>query len=102
MKRVFDDSFKRMAVELSYRKGAVLEAAKELVIDASRLSKWRMDPRYNGGTVLKKKLNLSSKIRRKYKVPPIPAISTGWLKIYSVEIFQRVRYPKNGLVILPI
>ncbi|HAE68385.1 MAG TPA: hypothetical protein DCG77_14530, partial [Sphingobacterium sp.] len=52
MKRVFDDSFKKMAVELSYSKGSVLEAAKELDMDASRLSKWRMDPRYNGGTVL--------------------------------------------------
>jgi len=41
-----------MAVELSYLKGSVLEAAKELAMDASRLSKWRMDPRYNGGTVL--------------------------------------------------
>ncbi|CAD0000426.1 Transposase [compost metagenome] len=52
MKRVFDESFKKMAVELSYLKGSVLEAAKELGMDASRLSKWRMDPRYNGGTVL--------------------------------------------------
>ena len=52
MKRVFDESFKKMAVELSYLKGSVLEAAKELGMDASSLSKWRMDPRYNGGTVL--------------------------------------------------
>lgn len=59
MKRVFDDSFKKMAVELSYSKGSVLEAAKELDIDASRLSKWRMDPRYNGGTILPKNDKLS-------------------------------------------
>lgn len=52
MKRVFDESFKKMAVELSYLKGSVLEAAKELDMDASRLSKWRMDSRYNGGAVL--------------------------------------------------
>lgn len=39
MKRVFDESFKKMAVELSYLKGSVLEAAKELGMDASRLSK---------------------------------------------------------------
>ncbi|HWV73229.1 MAG TPA: transposase [Pseudosphingobacterium sp.] len=54
MKRVFDESFKKIAVELSYLKGSVTEAAKELDMDANRLSKWRMDPRYNGGTVLPK------------------------------------------------
>ena len=54
MARVFDESFKKMAVELSYLKGSDLEAAKELDLDASRLSKWRVDPRYNGGTLLPK------------------------------------------------
>lgn len=39
MARVFEGSFKKMAVELSYLKGSVLEAARELEIDASRLSK---------------------------------------------------------------
>jgi transposase len=52
MARIFDESFKKMAVDLSYLKGSVSEAAKELDLSASRLSKWRMDPRYNGGTVL--------------------------------------------------
>ena len=59
MKRVFDDSFKKMAVELSYMKGSVLEAAKELEMDSSRLSKWRMDSRYNGGTILPKNEKLT-------------------------------------------
>lgn len=54
MARIFDESFKKIAVELSYLKGSVLEAAKELNLDASRLSKWRVDPRYNGGTLLPK------------------------------------------------
>ncbi|QGA26180.1 transposase [Sphingobacterium zhuxiongii] len=54
MARIFDESFKKMAVELSSLKGSVLEAAKELDLDASRLSKWRVDPRYNGGTLLPK------------------------------------------------
>ena len=54
MKRVFDESFKKMAVDLSYLKGSVSEAAKELYLDARRLSKWRMDPRFNGGTILPK------------------------------------------------
>jgi transposase len=40
-KRVFDSSFKKMAVELSYAKGSVKEAAVELGIDPGRISKWR-------------------------------------------------------------
>ncbi len=60
MKRVFDDSYKKMAVELSYHKGSVVDAAKELEIDAGRISKWRIDPRYNGGTILPKNDKLSS------------------------------------------
>ena len=41
-----------MAVELSYLKDSVAEAAKELDLSPSRLSKWRQDPRFNGGTIL--------------------------------------------------
>ena len=48
-----------MAVELSYLKGSVAEAAKELELDPSRLSVWRMDPRFNGGTILPKNDRLS-------------------------------------------
>lgn len=40
-KRFFDESFKKMAVDLSYVKGSVKQVADELGIDASRLSKWR-------------------------------------------------------------
>ena len=40
-KRVFDKSFKKMAVALSYAKGAVKPVAEELGIDPGRLSKWR-------------------------------------------------------------
>ncbi|WP_439879712.1 transposase [Pontibacter sp. MBLB2868] len=40
-KRVYDDSFKQMAVELSYARGSVKEVADELGIDPGRLSKWR-------------------------------------------------------------
>lgn len=45
MARIFEESFKKMAVELSYLKGSVAEAAKELELDPSRLSKRHMDPR---------------------------------------------------------
>lgn len=39
--RVFDDSFRKMAVELSYARGLVKEVADELGIPPTRLSKWR-------------------------------------------------------------
>lgn len=40
-RRVFDEAFKEMAVELSYAKDSVQEAARELGIDSSRITKWR-------------------------------------------------------------
>ena len=48
-----------MAVELSYLKGSVSQAARELDLDPGRLSKWRMDPRFNGGTLMHKNDKLS-------------------------------------------
>ena len=41
-RRVFDTAFKKMAVELSYARGSVREAATELGIDPSRITKWRL------------------------------------------------------------
>lgn len=52
MHRKFDDSFKIMAVELSVVRGSVAAVAKELDIDPSLLSKWRRNPRFNGGKTL--------------------------------------------------
>jgi transposase len=40
-KRVFDSAFKKMAVELSYSRGSVKEAATEQGIDPGRITKWR-------------------------------------------------------------
>lgn len=40
-KRVFDDDFKRMAVDLSIQRGSVKEVADELGLNDSLLSKWR-------------------------------------------------------------
>ncbi|MFN8343492.1 MAG: transposase [Spirosomataceae bacterium] len=40
-RRVFDETFRQMAVELSYAKGSVREAAEEPGIDSGRISKWR-------------------------------------------------------------
>ncbi|QES88558.1 transposase [Rhizosphaericola mali] len=59
MGRLFEESFKKMAVELSYVKESVLSAAKELDISADLLSKWRRDPRFNGGTLVPKNNKLS-------------------------------------------
>jgi transposase len=50
--RVFDDEFKKMAVELSKLKDTVKQAAIELDIDPSRLSKWRNNPAFNGGKIM--------------------------------------------------
>ena len=52
MQRKFDESFKIMAVELSVVRESVAEVAKELDINPSLLSKWRSNPRYNGGKSL--------------------------------------------------
>lgn len=40
-RRIFDETFRQMAIELSYAKGSVREAAEELGIDSGRISKWR-------------------------------------------------------------
>lgn len=47
-RRVFDEPFKRMAVELSHAKGSVQEAARELGIDSSRITKWRQSHKSPG------------------------------------------------------
>ncbi len=40
-KQFFDETYKKMAVDLSYEKGSVKQVADELGLSASRLSKWR-------------------------------------------------------------
>ena len=50
--RVFDDEFKKMAVELSKLKGSVKEAADELALDPSLLSKRRNKPEFNWGKIM--------------------------------------------------
>lgn len=43
-RRFYDESFKKMAIELSYAKGAVKPVAEELGIEPSLLTKWRQVP----------------------------------------------------------
>jgi transposase len=47
-RRIFDETFKQMAVELSYAKGSVQEAARELGIDSGRITKWRQSRKSPG------------------------------------------------------
>jgi len=90
-KRVFDDEFKKMAVSLSQLKGSVKEAAMELGIDASRLSKWRNSPTYNGGKVMMDIAGLSEdqqEIRRLKKALKNAELERDILK-KAVGIFSR-------------
>jgi transposase len=41
-RRFFDESFKKMAIELSYAKGGVKPVAEELGIRPALLTKWRL------------------------------------------------------------
>ena len=47
-RRVYDEAFKEMAVELSYAKGSIQDAARELGVDPGRIRKWRQQPQKNG------------------------------------------------------
>lgn len=40
-RRAYDEAFKEMAVELSYAKDSIQEAARQLGIDPGRIRKWR-------------------------------------------------------------
>ncbi len=42
-RKIYDKQFKERAVKLSYERGSVLQAAKELSISDSSLGKWRKD-----------------------------------------------------------
>ena len=89
--RVFDEEFKKMAVELSRIKGSVREAAQELDMDASRLSKWRNDPRFNGGKIMMDIAGLSQEqmeIRRLKKALKSAELERDILK-KAVGIFSK-------------
>lgn len=89
--RVFDNEFKRMAVELSRLKGSVKDAAEELGIDASRLSKWRNDPQFNGGKIMMDVAGLSEEqmeIRRLKKALKNAELERDILK-KAVGIFSK-------------
>lgn len=89
--RVFDDEFKRLAVELSRLKGSVKNAAEELGIDTSRLSKWRNNPQFNGGKSMMDVIGLSDEqmeIRRLKKALKNAELERDILK-KAVGIFSK-------------
>ena len=89
--RLFDDEFNKMAVELSKAKNSVKEAAMELGLDPSRLSKWRNNPSFNGGRVMMDIAGLSEEqmeIRRLKKVLKNAELERDILK-KAVGIFSK-------------
>lgn len=50
-RRVYDEAFKGMAVELSYAKGSIQDAARELGVDPGRIRKWRQRHQKNEQTL---------------------------------------------------
>lgn len=96
--RVFDEQFKKMAVELSTVKGSVKAAAAELEMDPSLLSKWRNDPRYNGGHIIIDKPGLNEeeqKIRRLEKELKEARMERDILK-KAVSIFSKGDWNGSG------
>ena len=89
--RVFDDEFKKMAVELSKLKDSVKDAADELDITPSRLSKWRNNPQFNGGKIMMDVAGLSTEqmeIRRLKKALKNAELERDILK-KAVGIFSK-------------
>lgn len=80
-----------MSVELSRLKGSVKNAAEELGIDASRLSKWRNNPQFNGGKIMMDVIGLSDEqmeIRRLKKALKNAELERDILK-KAVGIFSK-------------
>ena len=89
--RVIDDEFKKMAVELSKVKGSVKDAAMELGIDPSMLSKWHNKPEFNGGKIMMDIVGLSEEqmeIRRLKKALKNAELERDILK-KAVGIFSK-------------
>jgi transposase len=87
-RRVFDESFKKMALELSYARHSVKEVAEELGIDPGRLSKWRQKhsvPAEKGTVVISEELQ---EIRRLQKALREAQVERDILK-KAVSIFSR-------------
>lgn len=88
MKGVFDDSYEKMAVELSYHTGSLVDAAKELEIDAGRISKWRMPAAITAVQYHRKTINYL--LRNKRAQEEITGCRTGKCNFKkAVDIFSK-------------
>lgn len=74
-RRVFDEAFKLMAIELSETKGSLSAAADELGLDPGRISKWRaqfkkpdLREKLDGLTDEQKRIRLLEKELREVKL----------------------------------
>jgi len=68
-KRVYDESFRKMAVDLSNGRGSVKEIADELGINHNLLSKWRQreSESQQGKSVLTEDQKLIKKLQKELK-----------------------------------
>ena len=87
-KRVFDSAFKKMAVELSYVRGSVKEAATELGIDPGRITKWRHQQQESGDKPAAGLTEEQKEIRRLQKALKEAQLEREILK-KAVSIFSR-------------
>jgi transposase len=87
-KRVFDSAFKKMAVELSYARGSVKEAAAELGIDPGRITKWRHQQQGSGEKTITALTEEQKEIRRLQKALKEAQLERDILK-KAVSIFSR-------------
>lgn len=87
-KRVFDTAFKKMAVELSYSRGSVKEAAAELGIDPGRITKWRLQQQGSGDKPAVGLTEEQKEIRRLQKALKEAQLERDILK-KAVSIFSR-------------
>ncbi len=87
-KRVFDTAFKKMAVELSYARGSVKEAATELGIDPGRITKWRHQQQSPGEKPAAGLTEEQKEIRRLQKALKEAQLERDILK-KAVSIFSR-------------
>lgn len=95
-RRVFDEAFKGMAVELSHAKGSVQEAAHELGIDSSRITKWRQSHKSPGQSATVATGLSEEQIRRLQKELKDAQLERGILK-KAVGIFSGGNGKYSGL-----
>jgi transposase len=99
-RRVFDTAFKKMAVELSYARGSVKEAAAELGIDPGRITKWRLQQQGPGEKPAAGLTEEQKEIRRLQKALKEAQLERDILKsIYSAGTVEYPIQPSSIAII---